>query len=152
MTRYLDETCDNCGERKEMYYVPWCPLCEKPETKVRPTLNFLQVVYHLQRKYPDKLVTHEQAWESRNSDNPLACHKDVPWDLMCDRIRNDVYVGLAFKSWYEENYEPDEDGRCMSWDGVKDYAAGFELMKLIVDEFEDQVEGDFDEVLWEVSW
>jgi len=144
--------CKECGGALDMYYRPWCPICERPEVKAVPTLNFLKVVKHLEAKYPDRLVTEEQQWASRDTDTPLVSHKRALWSLLCDRIRNDVYVALAFKSWYQECDEPDEEGRIMSYDGSEDYTPGFELMKLIVDEFEDQVEGDFDQVLWEVSW
>ena len=134
----------------DMYYRVWCPICEKPEVKTSPTLNFLQVVKHLEAKYPDRLVTWEQSWASRNDPEPLVSHKDALWDLLCDRIRNDVYVSLGFKSWYEEQDDPDENGRIIH--GTHDYTEAFELMGLIVKEFENEVEGDFDHVLWEVSW
>ena len=152
MGHLVDEKCDKCGEQKEMYYRTWCPLCERPEAKQVPVLNFLKVVYHLERKYPDRLVTDKQEWASRNDEVPLKSHKDSLWHLISDRLRNDCYVAFAFKSWAQECDEPDEDGRIMSYDGSIDYTPGFELMQLIVDEFDDEVDGDFDQVLWEISW
>jgi len=152
MPRYLDEVCDTCGGQKEMYYVPWCSKCERPEPKATYTLNFLQVVRHIERKYPDLIVSDEEAQASWREPVRLESHKDSLWNLISERISNDVYIALGFKMWLEERDDPDENGRYMSYDGSEDYTKGFELMQLIVDEYENEVEGDFDNVLWEISW
>ena len=39
--------CACCGQKKEMYYVPWCPRCEKPGTETG-CLNILQALRHLE--------------------------------------------------------------------------------------------------------
>jgi hypothetical protein len=40
--------CPTCNNPKEMYYVWWCPRCEKPERKRISTLNLLQALRHVQ--------------------------------------------------------------------------------------------------------
>jgi len=147
---YLDKVCESCGGKKEMYYVPWCSLCERPEPKATYTLNFLKVVRHIERLYPDQIVSEEEAQEKWRETPRLQSHKDALWDLISDRISNDVNIALCFKSWHGEQEPPDENGRIMY--GEQDYTKAFELMGLIVKEYENEVEGDFDNVLWEISW
>lgn len=31
-----------------MYYVPWCPVCAKPEAEDEKVFNFLKCMYHLE--------------------------------------------------------------------------------------------------------
>jgi len=122
-----------------MYYVPWCSLCDRPKAKKTEVLNYLQVVRHLERKHEDKLDL-----DTHNG------HLRELWMLINERIQNDVTVALCFKTWYEEA-EPDENGEYWSYDKREDYTKAFEMMKLIIDEYEDEVD-DFDNVLWEISW
>lgn len=123
--------CPTCTRKMEMYYSEWCPMCDRPEPVYRETLNLLQVIRHLEIKH--NLDT-----------DPINGHKNNMWSLICERIRNDVHVSFGFKTWYEENagYIDEE---------YPEYTKAFELMKLIVDEYNDKCE-DLDNVLWEISW
>lgn len=80
--------CEHCGEDKQMYYSLWCPLCEKPQIKSCPTLNFLQAQYHVDRKVYGETDS--------NIDPPGK--RDV-WMGLCDGgwIRNDstTYLPLV---------------------------------------------------------
>ena len=80
-----DEICESCGVKKQMYYRPWCPLCEKPEVKYSPTLNFLQAQYHIDRKIYGETDS--------NIDPP---GKREVWLKLCDQgwISNDVTTYL----------------------------------------------------------
>jgi hypothetical protein len=40
--------CETCGREKKMYYVPWCPVCEKPQVAHKPVLNLMKALYHLE--------------------------------------------------------------------------------------------------------
>ena len=150
MSHNVEEKCPTCGGEKEMYYRTWCSLCERPKPKTTYTLNFLKVVRHIERLYPDIILSDDEAQERwREKPRPIS-HKDALWDLISDRIRNDISITLGFKSWYEEQDDPDEDGRIMH--GEHDYTKAFEIMGLIVQEYEPEIDGDFDNVLWEISW
>ena len=153
MTRYLDKKCPTCGGQKEMYYVPWCSLCERPEPKVTYTLNFLQVVRHIERIYPDIIVSEDEAQKSWQEPVRLESHKDALWNFISDQINNDISVNLYLKSRYEERDDPDENGKYLSYNGEEDYTKAYEMIKLILDEYDnDSIEGDFDNILWEISW
>ena len=36
------------GHKMKMYYTPWCPVCEPPEIENTPTINFIQMLEHLE--------------------------------------------------------------------------------------------------------
>lgn len=40
--------CEMCGDEKEMYHTPWCPVCEKPEKQLREVLNFIKATQHIE--------------------------------------------------------------------------------------------------------
>src|SRR4051812_33533075 len=40
--------CDNCDGVMDMYYKPWCPKCEVPKVELTPSINFIQVLKHLE--------------------------------------------------------------------------------------------------------
>lgn len=136
MTRWLEQTCDKCGGKKEVYYGAWCSLCDRPEVIEKPTLNYLQVVRHIERKH-------------NLDDDHLTGHSRSLWMFIIEYIKNDVYVSLPFNMWLEEDDGPDENGEYWSYDGKENYTKAFELMKLIAEEYKDI---DLDNVLWEISW
>lgn len=86
----LKEKCPTCGEAKEMYYVPWCPRCEKPTSRLKPVWNWLKCMYHLE----------------------AIGHKGIKarlWEYCCENNimkSNDSYMELDF---YEEFDEDNED-------------------------------------------
>lgn len=125
--------CPTCKREMEMYYSEWCPMCDRPAVKQRPVLNFLQVIRHLEIKH------------NLDTDH-LTGHQNNMFSLIDERIRNDVYVSFAFKTWYEETVEDDDELAYYA----EEYTKAFELMKLIIDEYNDDV--DVDDILWEVSW
>lgn len=43
-----NELCVNCGRKMEMYYTPWCPLCDKPKVENQPVLNYIQAMRYLE--------------------------------------------------------------------------------------------------------
>ena len=43
-----DVICTSCGYEKEMYYVPWCSVCDKPQRKSVETLNLIQALRHIE--------------------------------------------------------------------------------------------------------
>jgi len=45
--------CSKCNGRMDMYYVKWCPLCDKPEPEQKPVLNLLQALTHIGAKTND---------------------------------------------------------------------------------------------------
>jgi len=47
----VEETCETCGNQKEMYYTPWCPVCDVPKPKIQYCLNLLQCYRHVDKKY-----------------------------------------------------------------------------------------------------
>ena len=46
-----EDICEKCGEQKEMYYTPWCPVCDTPKPKIQHCLNLLQCYRHVDKKY-----------------------------------------------------------------------------------------------------
>lgn len=40
--------CVKCGRKMEMYYVLWCPFCDKPKVENLPVLNYIQAMRHLE--------------------------------------------------------------------------------------------------------
>lgn len=64
--------CNTCGGKMEMYYGPWCPVCDKPEIKSISTLNLVQALDHLEA-----------------IGNPGI--KRRVWESLLDYIRNDTY-------------------------------------------------------------
>lgn len=63
LTRQGKNICSSCNQPKEMYYGPWCPRCEVPKIKQEPTLNLLQVLRHLEARFPEAQGIHEGVWE-----------------------------------------------------------------------------------------
>ncbi len=83
------EICDCCGRAKKMYYRIFCPVCEKPEIKLEPTLNFLECLYHLEA------IGYEGI-------------KDRVWKYCCDHNimkSNDSYMNFSF---YQDEDETEE--------------------------------------------
>ncbi|MDD5150842.1 MAG: hypothetical protein PHC28_10270 [Flavobacterium sp.] len=81
-----------------MYYTPWCPRCEKPEIEMIPTLNLLQVLYHLEA------IGYINA-------------KKILWEYFSEVscFNNDSYFSFSFEDIEEElhdelDYE-DEDSK-----------------------------------------
>ena len=76
MTRILEnDICEKCNKPKEVYYVPWCPRCDKPKRKKLTTLNFVQCLDHLLAM---KLIAEEEKYDF--------------WSIICDNyneFRND---------------------------------------------------------------
>lgn len=90
----LKDICPNCNEAKEMYYVPWCPRCDKPKGETKLVFNFLKCVYHLEA------TGH-------------AGIKKVLWEYLCDRNimkSNDSYMEIFFKT---EEDDEDEDPKIL---------------------------------------
>ena len=56
---YRSSYCSSCGRIKEMYYVPWCPKCDKPEIEMKPVLNLMQAIRHVEVKNPMLNINHE---------------------------------------------------------------------------------------------
>lgn len=44
----VENKCPKCGRKMGMYYRPWCEICDKPEIKQMPVLNFIQAMEHLE--------------------------------------------------------------------------------------------------------
>lgn len=51
MTRWLNETCPTCGDKKEMYNKPVCFKCEKPEVKQISVIDFGAACRRVEVKY-----------------------------------------------------------------------------------------------------
>jgi len=54
--------CERCGRALEMYYRPWCPVCDKPEKQCLEELNLIQALSHLEAignvGISDRVVKH----------------------------------------------------------------------------------------------
>ena len=57
-TRQGKNICEICGLPKEMYFVPWCPRCEKPKPYTATVLNLLQCIRHIADTRDD--ITREE--------------------------------------------------------------------------------------------
>ncbi len=128
--------CPTCNAEMEMYYRPWCPLCDRPEVEERKTLNLIQVCRHLVRKHD---LDEDQS----------KGHYRCLWLILCDSnyVNNDTFAQIDFPTWYFERCETNDD------EDDEDYNVerGFELMKLIIDDYDlDNEEGS--RILWEISW
>lgn len=90
LTRQGKNICDKgCNKPKRMYYVPWCPRCEKPEVEQTPTLNLLKCLYHLEA------IGNEG-------------FKDRFWEYLCENnimTGNDSYFELYFEKKYDKDNE-----------------------------------------------
>ena len=69
--------CPTCPRKMEMYYVPWCPWCEKPVAKPEPILNLIKALRHLE------VIGHEGI-------------KDRIWDTLWNsyEFRNDTFITI----------------------------------------------------------
>lgn len=127
MTRVVG-TCDRCGGDLEMYYTPWCPLCDKPEPVIKPVLNYIKCVRHVVRKH-------------NLDDDPTNGHERRLWLWVIDSpgFANDIYISIDFDTAYHESlWDEDDNGDMM----VK------ETMGLLIKEFDLENQ----DVLWEISW
>ena len=118
------EKCSKCNREKEMYYVPWCPYCDKPRRRSLPMLNLLKCLRHIEVITND-LDTYE----------PLSLngYKSRVWakfnDLDYIRGNDTFFRWVPHLSGSEEEADPD--------------------FQLLADTFKiDPKEG----VLFEVSW
>jgi len=75
--------CVICGQEKQMYYVEWCPKCDKPQIQNEPHLNFVQCLRYLEANGHSGIV-------------------DRLWSYYMDSIQNDTSFILNF---------PDEEAR-----------------------------------------
>lgn len=128
MTRLLDEECEHCGGKKEMYYTPWCSNCNVPSIKTVTTLNLLKCFRHIERKYYG--IVEETMKRPR----------DRVWEGLCDwsGMRNDVTIWLPIIG------AADGDGSIgdLSDDSI-------EFLQHVVKVFKLR---DHPNLLWEVSW
>ena len=69
----------------QMYYIPWCPVCEKPSAENTPLLNLIQALDHLEA------IGHSGI-------------KNRFWSDNCDHLKNDTAVWLTAlpSSWDDE--------------------------------------------------
>ena len=129
MTRWVEEICDNCGNQKEMYYGPWCSLCEMPQPKTITTLNLLQCFRFIDRNF---FGCHDE--------NVRLPAREEVWQVISEwsGFSNDstVYLPLV------EALDPVEN----SLGDLSDEAIKY--IKVLVNTFD----LDTREVQWEVSW
>ena len=115
-------------------------MIRRPEHKMVPVLDFFEVV--------DYLVEKHDLDKSRDG------HKQTLWKLINEQVMNDTSKVCWFKERYEET-PPDENGEWWSYHEVgdpnrKNYTKGFQLMKLIIDEYDKDC--NVNDVLWEICW
>lgn len=121
--------CDKCGEEKEMYYVPWCPACDKPQRKQRETLNLIQALRHIE------VVTGDYGTPEKYYLNGYK-RRMWEWLISCDAIpRNDSYSAFC----RPESLDNDE------WSGTEQQRKD---VKLFCDTF-NITEND---ILLDISW
>lgn len=108
-TRQGKNICE-CGTPKQMYFVPWCPRCEKPKIKSIPTINLIQALEHIATITDDKDIMDENsAWKIIKKG-----YKQRMWDLFIyyddPRLQNDVIYWWGFfdDSGVEEELTPEE--------------------------------------------
>lgn len=85
-----DVICEECGTAKEMYYAPWCSKCEVPQVKIKPTLNLLQCMRHVER-------VHFGIEDENDYDAQKAIGRDEIWNGLCDwGLNNDTTSYFPF--------------------------------------------------------
>lgn len=80
--------CKKCGRPLEMYYKPWCPVCDKPEKENLTCLNLIQCLNHIE------------------ATNHRPEYKDRMWKLLFDDIHNDSYMRWVYNM--DEEWDFDE--------------------------------------------
>jgi len=45
--------CDKCNKEKRMYYRLYCPTCEAPKIDDKGQVNYIEILYFLERNYPE---------------------------------------------------------------------------------------------------
>lgn len=78
--------CDSCDGAMDMYYKPWCPKCDVPKIEFHPSINFIQVLKHLEA------LGHKGI-------------KDRVWKFYQHELRNDSSFSVYFGS---SDLTPDE--------------------------------------------
>lgn len=81
--------CESCGKPLDMYYVPWCPICEKPKLKPVDTLNIVQALDHISE------LDGNQKFRERF------------WNYLMDdsRFGNDVLLTYCFREVKEKEWD-----------------------------------------------
>ena len=99
LTRQGKNFCE-CGTPKQMYYKPWCPLCEKPEIETIPTLNWIQCCDHI-----EALTGDVTTFDHEREPMMIEGYKDRMKDLCLDpdRWNNDTIQFWGFCSDDREN-------------------------------------------------
>lgn len=133
MTRWLDEICESCGEQKEMYYRPWCALCEPPEPVVITALNLLKAMRHVDRKV-----------YGQKEDYPRLPGREKVWDYLAEYmgLANDVVIGIDFPDIYDDHCANTSQGGHLGLEGLK-------YIEDLINEFNLR---DYKNMQWEISW
>jgi len=78
-TRQGKNPCPTCGRPMQMYYEPWCPICEPPKLEGEPVLNLIQALDYLEA------IGHEGI-------------KERLWRQLCEHATNDTAFYFSFDS------------------------------------------------------
>lgn len=81
--------CGSCGKPLDMYYVPWCPVCDKPKLKPVDTLNIIQALRHISELDGNE-VFRDRFWDYLMEDN---------------RFHNDVLLQYNFREADEKEWD-----------------------------------------------
>lgn len=111
------DTCEKCGGKLKMYYMKFCPKCDKPEGKVVTQYNLFRCMYYAEAHgYPGL--------------------KDTLWPMLCDsyNISNDIIIKIYCPT--KEDIE-EESGKYKTYaellaavfekNGIKEESALFEI-------------------------
>jgi len=143
MPRILDELCDKCGKKKEMYYTPYCPRCDVPAPEPRLVLNYLKAARYITITY----FPEDDDIPSLGPDS----HDRCAWLWLGEYgviLGNDIVVSLDFPSLLDvlrdDSYQVD------NLDEEENQKAYLFFEKL-VEEFDLRNE-KYADLLWEISW
>lgn len=118
------KSCPECGEKVEMYYIPYCPVCDIQE-----------IIKHKRGSY---CLIPILDWGMKYLDEDLDFDKDVIWDYLCNyeyMKGNDTYFG------YNVNDTSTYKGRDVG-----------KMIKKVLDDLNIDYAKDDNEVLFWVSW
>lgn len=90
---FTGKSCAWCGKALDMYYTPWCPICDKPKLK-RNKLNLIQVKRHLIQKHN---ISFDKTWTALCDNFEFRNDTDFRYEFGMDGLEKfDEYLRKDF--------------------------------------------------------